>query len=197
MTTLRRLFATTSFILLASIFLGACGNAQTPTTTTGSSNTGANYGNYGNYSTSTPSSSTVYATPTAQNMVNPTPTMNNGGDMNAFIHTTTVMINMTKVQVLTTGNGFMLYYYRKDSMGVSACSGGCAQTWPPLLAPQGMLTVTSSVMLPRQLSVHPTVNGNQVCYDGHPLYTYVGDTKPGEFTGRGIGNLWYLVGVTL
>ncbi|HLI68414.1 MAG TPA: hypothetical protein VKV19_01535 [Ktedonobacteraceae bacterium] len=194
MTTLRRLFVTMSCILLASVFLGACGNAQMPTTTTGSSNTGMNYGNY---SMSTPTASTMYATPTAQNMMNPTPTMGDNGDMNAFIHTTTVTINMTRVEVLTTNNGFLLYYYRKDSMDVSTCSGACAQTWPPLLAPQGMLTVTSSVKLPRQLSVHPTVNGNQVCYDGHPLYTYVGDTKPGEFTGRGIGNAWYLVGITL
>ena len=39
----------------------------------------------------------------------------------------------------------------------------------------------------------------QVTYDGHPLYTYVGDTAPGQAFGNGIdlnGGLWHEVTVS-
>ncbi|MBE3558618.1 MAG: hypothetical protein IMW89_05250 [Ktedonobacteraceae bacterium] len=36
-----------------------------------------------------------------------------------------------------------------------------------------------------------------VHYDGHPLYLYTGDKKPGQFSGRGMDNVWYLVGIQL
>jgi predicted lipoprotein with Yx(FWY)xxD motif len=42
-----------------------------------------------------------------------------------------------------------------------------------------------------------TANGNQIFYDGHPLYTYMGDMQAGQFNGRGMDNAWYLVGITL
>jgi predicted lipoprotein with Yx(FWY)xxD motif len=119
------------------------------------------------------------------------------GNMNAFIHTAAVMLNGKKVQVLTTNKGFMLYYYTKDTMQTSNCTGGCAMNWPPLLAPKGAMTISSSVTLPHKLSIHMTPNGNQVFYDGHPLYTYAGDMQAGQFNGRGLGNAWYLVGVNL
>ncbi len=66
-----------------------------------------------------------------------------------------------------------------------------------LKTPQGMMAVSSSMMLPRLLSVHQTANGAQVFYDGHALYTYASDMDPGTATGRGQDQLWYLVGFTL
>ncbi|MBV9257350.1 MAG: hypothetical protein JO215_04975, partial [Ktedonobacteraceae bacterium] len=35
-------------------------------------------------------------------------------------------------------------------------------------------------------------NGHQLCYNGHPLYTYSGDTSPGQTNGEGIGNKWFV-----
>ena len=143
-------------------------------------------------------------TPTAQATMAPkaTPTSNtamagDNGNMNAFIHTAFVMLNGNKVHVLTNSKGFLLYYYLKDSMLTSKCTAGCAQSWPPVLDPQGMMTISSSIALPRKLSVHQTANGNQVFYDGHALYTYAGDMHAGQFSGRAMGNAWYLVGFTL
>ena len=59
------------------------------------------------------------------------------------------------------------------------------------------MTVSSSMALPRQLSVHQTANGAQVFYDGHALYTYAADMQAGTATGRAQDMLWYLVGFTL
>lgn len=193
MTALRRICMMMGIALVASVFLAACGGAQptTTTSTTGNNNMGMNY----------------QATPTSPPMMNATPTAkptmpsnmngNNGGNMDAFIHTTVVTLNGKKVHVLTNNKGFILYYYMKDMMFTSSCTGGCAMNWPPLLAPQGAMTISSSVMLPKKLSIHKTANGNQVFYDGHALYTYAGDMQAGQFNGRGMDKAWYLVGITL
>ena len=90
-----------------------------------------------------------------------------------------------------------MYYYRSDPMFKATCTGQCAQDWPPVLAPQGMMTVSSTMALPKQLSVHQTANGTQVFYDGHALYTYGADMQAGVATGRGQDMMWYLVGFTL
>jgi predicted lipoprotein with Yx(FWY)xxD motif len=39
-----------------------------------------------------------------------------------------------------------------------------------------------------------TSGAEQVTYDGHPLYTYVGDSAPGQATGNRVrlnGGWWY------
>ena len=117
--------------------------------------------------------------------------------MAAFIHTGVATINGNKVNVLMTNKGFAVYYNRADPLFKATCTGQCAQDWPPILAPQGMMTVSSSMALPRQLSVHQTTNGAQVFYDGHALYTYAADMQPGTATGRAQGMVWYLAGFTL
>lgn len=195
MTTLRRFFMMISIALVASIFLVACGGGQTPNT----ANTPSDNTMRTNYQPTGTSTTTMYPTPTVQATMpnNGNTNGNDGGNMSAFIHTAAVMLNGKQVHVLTTNKGFMLYYYLKDMMLTSSCTGGCAQSWPPLLAPQGMMTINSSVPLPKKLSVHKTANGSQVFYDGHALYTYAGDMQSGQFNGRGMGNAWYLVGVTL
>jgi len=205
MKTLRHAFMALSMTLVIAVFMTACGGVQMTNTTGNTGGTGASKTT--SNTTGYPTTTTTYATPTTATSTNnygvtPTATasgttLNTSGNMNAFIHTAVATINGKKVNVLTTSKGFMLYYYTKDSMMVSNCTGGCAQAWPPLLAPQNMMTVTSSITLPKKLSVHKTANGNQVFYDGHPLYTYANDTQPGQFTGRGVGNAWYLVGFTL
>ena len=72
------------------------------------------------------------------------------------------------------------------------CSGGCASAWPPLLF-SGSGTSTSASALPGKLSVQATANGNQVEYNGHPLYNYSGDTGPGQANGEGLANVWFVV----
>ncbi len=119
------------------------------------------------------------------------------GNMGAFIHTGKAAINGLQVNVLLTNKNFAMYYYKADTAFKATCTGACAKDWPPVLAPQGMMTVSSSVTLPRHLSVHQTANGAQVFYDGHALYTYAADQQATNALGRGQDMLWYMVGFLL
>jgi predicted lipoprotein with Yx(FWY)xxD motif len=191
--------------LLLMVFVAACGSAST--TTTGGTNYTMSGTNNKTGSTmtdgtatgamgkSTPTSSTKSNYPTQQ----PTQSANMGGNMQgntAFIHITKVALNGKAVMVLANAKGMILYYKLNDPRPASACTGACAQSWPPVLA-NGMTMITSSMALPHKLAVYMTANGNQVEYDGHPLYTYTGDMTPGQFSGRGMGNVWYLVSTAL
>lgn len=193
--------------LLLTVLLAACGDAMTQGTPANTANQNMNNQNAMNNKTD---NGMMNATPTATSNMNNN-TMNNngtmmdgititpsmGGNMTAFIHTGVAAINGNKVNVLMTNKGFAVYYYRADTMFKATCTGQCAHDWPPVLAPQGMMTVSSSMTLPRQLSVHQTLNGAQVFYDGHALYTYAADMQPGTATGRAQDMQWYLVGFTL
>ncbi|QBD81849.1 hypothetical protein EPA93_40100 [Ktedonosporobacter rubrisoli] len=107
-----------------------------------------------------------------------------------------VQINMdgTTQNVLATGDGKILYTRSSDPAPNSSCMGACAKTWPPLLSNGPLI---SSMPLPAKLTIHKTVNGSQVDYDGHPLYTYAGDTNMQQAKGQGLGNVWYVVPVML
>jgi predicted lipoprotein with Yx(FWY)xxD motif len=197
-------------MLLLTVLLVACGETAKQGTPANTGNQNMNDQNNMNNKTD---SGTMYPSPTATSKMNTNNNgnMNNnsnmmggitivpgmGGNMGAFIHTGVATINGNKVNVLMTNKGFAVYYYRADPMFKATCTGSCAQNWPPVLAPMGMMTVSSSMALPRQLSVHQTPNGGQVFYDGHALYTYAADMQPGTATGRAQDMLWYLVGFTL
>src|SRR5437660_102802 len=191
-------------MLLLTVLLVACGQTAMQGTPANTANQSMN---------NKTDTGMMYATPTATSKMNTSNNgnMNNngntmggititpgmGGNMAAFIHTGVATINGNMVNVLMTNKGFAVYYYRADTMFKATCTGQCAHDWPPILAPQGMMTVSSSMALPRQLSVHQTPNGAQVFYDGHALYTYAADMQPGTATGRAQDMLWYLVGLTL
>lgn len=85
-------------------------------------------------------------------------------------------------QILVDAKGMTLYYLTSDTATSTACTGGCASVWPPLLS-NGTPTGPSS--LPGKLDVMTTANGSQVAYNGHPLYRYAPDTKPGDVGGDG------------
>lgn len=198
------------FGLLLTVFIAACSNPLSGNTSTGSTSTGNTTTNntttaksnatstgYGKTSAMTKSTPMAKSTMPAQSnntMGNNTSTMGN-----ALIHTTQVVLNGKTITVLTNAKGLVLYYKLNDPRPASACTGSCAMAWPPVLSnSMNMNTmVSSSMQLPHKLTVYKTANGNQVEYDGHPLYTYAGDMTPGQFTGRGMGNVWYLVSLGL
>lgn len=89
--------------------------------------------------------------------------------------------------------GMTLYLYTRDEENASNCSGSCATSWPPLIvSPWG--GPVASVELPEALGVIERPDGAlQVTYQGNPLYLWVRDQAPGETTGQGVGNVWYVV----
>ena len=95
-------------------------------------------------------------------------------------------------KIVVDARGHSLYLFEADHKGSSACYGACATYWPPLLSsagPRAARGVRASL-----LGVTKRTDGKrQVTYAGHPLYTYVGDTKAGMTSGEGLtdfGGTW-------
>jgi predicted lipoprotein with Yx(FWY)xxD motif len=87
-------------------------------------------------------------------------------------------------------NGRALYLFEKDKGTTSACTGGCAPTWPALAA-SGKPTAGTGVDASK-LSTADGQVADQVVYNGHLLYYFAGDTKVGDTNGTSIPE-WYLV----
>jgi predicted lipoprotein with Yx(FWY)xxD motif len=121
------------------------------------------------------------------NSTNPTATTSASG---VTIKTHTATVGGGSKSVLTNSGGMTLYYFDPDTTQAVACSGACANTWPPLVAGGGKPAADGT--LPGALSVLDGANGKQVTYNGHPLYTYSGDTASGQANGDGIGGKWHV-----
>ena len=121
---------------------------------------------------------------------NPTPTT--GGSRSAtVIQTSTANVKGQSETVLTDPTGKTLYYFTGDSATQSSCSSSCAQMWPPLLFTSSDVP-SSSTSLAGKLSVRMDANGSQVEYNGHPLYTFSGDTARGQTNGEGLFGMWFV-----
>ncbi|HET9967449.1 MAG TPA: hypothetical protein VFQ68_04380 [Streptosporangiaceae bacterium] len=96
---------------------------------------------------------------------------------------------------LVDEDGKALYLWEADKNGTSTCAGPCAAAWPPVTtsgAPQAGSGVNKAL-----LGMVKRADGtDQVTYNGHPLYYYVGDTGPGTAKGQGskdFGASWYVL----
>ena len=94
--------------------------------------------------------------------------------------------------VLTNAKGFTLYSFAPDTSTKSNCNGSCASFWPPVKGP-----ATAGTGVTGTLGTITRDDGStQATYNGHPLYTYVQDTAPGEAKGNGLnvsGGVWHEV----
>jgi predicted lipoprotein with Yx(FWY)xxD motif len=94
--------------------------------------------------------------------------------------------------VLTNAKGFTLYWFAPDTKTMSKCNGTCATFWPPVKGP-----ATAGMGVTGKLGTITRSDGSlQATYNGHPLYTYKGDTAPGQNKGDGLnieGGLWHEV----
>jgi predicted lipoprotein with Yx(FWY)xxD motif len=91
--------------------------------------------------------------------------------------------------VLTNGKGFTLYSFAPDTPAKSNCNGACAKYWPPVKGP-----ATASGVMGTFATIKRSDGSTQATFDGHPLYTYVGDTAPGQAKGNGLnlsGGVWH------
>jgi predicted lipoprotein with Yx(FWY)xxD motif len=95
--------------------------------------------------------------------------------------------------VLATANGHTLYLFMKDAGGKSACSGTCAQTWPPLTA-SGSPTAGAGADASKLGTVARDDGTMQVTYAGSPLYLYSKDDGAGDTYGQGVGGVWFAAG---
>ena len=94
--------------------------------------------------------------------------------------------------ILVDANGMTLYGFTADSTGEPTCVEGCADAWPPALV-EGEPEVGEL-----DASVFTTVEhplGSQLKAGDWPLYTFSGDTAPGDTNGQGSGGKWFVVAV--
>ena len=100
--------------------------------------------------------------------------------------------------VLVNSKGQTLYMLTSEKGGKITCTddNGCTKAWPDTELPEGVSSATAGSGI--QMSLLGTVKSSAgevyVTYHGWPLYTYTGDTGPGEANGEGItafGGTWY------
>ena len=93
------------------------------------------------------------------------------------------------VTVLTNAAGFTLYWFAPDTPTASKCTGACTAYWPPL---KGRATAGPGVTGTFGTITRPD-GSVQATYEGHPLYTYIGDRTAGQALGNGLnlnGGIW-------
>src|SRR6476620_3899268 len=98
-------------------------------------------------------------------------------------------------RILVDSKGITLYDFPPDKGTTSVCYGACAALWPPLTThgkPIAGPGVRASL-----LGTTKRKDGKlEVTYNGHPLYYWVGDHKPGQTTGQALnqfGGPWWVL----
>jgi predicted lipoprotein with Yx(FWY)xxD motif len=96
--------------------------------------------------------------------------------------------------VLTNARGFTLYWFAPDTATKSNCNGSCAHFWPPVKGPAAAGSGVTGTLA----TIKRADGSVQATWNGHPLYTYAGDTAPGMAKGNGLnlsGGVWHEVTV--
>lgn len=126
----------------------------------------------------------------------PTPTPDDPGDTPTPEPTTTVEIyqHAELGEILVDDDGMTLYQFDADTQGAQAsvCYDDCAQNWPPLTTDGSEPEAGEDVTAP--LTTFERDDGTiQIAADGWPLYYWIGDQEPGDATGQGVEDVWWVL----
>jgi predicted lipoprotein with Yx(FWY)xxD motif len=97
-------------------------------------------------------------------------------------------------KILTSGSGVTYYIFTKDTRNHSNCTGACAKAWPPVYG--SSFTAAGGVSKSLIGTTMRASGKSQLTYDGHPLYTFSGDSGPHMVSGEGVngfGGYWYVI----
>ena len=109
--------------------------------------------------------------------------------------TVAVTDNADLGEILVDADGNTLYLFEKDKGAKSACYGACASVWPPYTS-SGEPKAENGAEASMLNTTKRSDGSEQVTYNDFPLYTYVGDKKPGDTSGNDFeqfGAEWYAV----
>lgn len=95
--------------------------------------------------------------------------------------------------VLVDGDGMTLYLFVPDAQGPSTCYDGCATAWPPLVGDAVAGDGIDEALLG---SVARDDGTQQATYNGWPLYYFASDAAPGDVTGQGANDVWFVLSAT-
>ena len=97
-------------------------------------------------------------------------------------------------RILVDAQGRTLYLFEADKGTASTCDGACASAWPPLTTAEK--PIAGPGVSASKLGTTTRGDGTtEVTYNGHPLYTFAGDSAPGQANGQGsdgFGAEWYV-----
>ncbi|HEX9122893.1 MAG TPA: hypothetical protein VF984_05975 [Actinomycetota bacterium] len=116
-----------------------------------------------------------------------TPSKSGGGGQGLTLGTDSVNGIGT---VLDTSKGLTLYYNTREAGGKIVCTGSCASVWPPMLVNGSTPAVPAGVTGTFGTVGRPD-GTTQLTFGGFPLYTYAGDSAPGQATGQGLQGIWF------
>ncbi len=97
-------------------------------------------------------------------------------------------------EVLGSQSGYAYYIFQLDSPTRSNCDVACAAIWPPVIGASHV--VSGNIRKSLVGSITRSNGAKQLTYDGHPLYSFAGDTTPGSTAGQALysfGAYWYLI----
>jgi predicted lipoprotein with Yx(FWY)xxD motif len=104
------------------------------------------------------------------------------------------IMTMNKADIgdyLVDGKGMTLYYFTKDTAGMSNATAQVIANWPIFYA--------ANIMVPSNLNASDfgTISGfdgqKQTTYKGWPLYYYINDHAAGDTSGDGVNGVWFLI----
>jgi predicted lipoprotein with Yx(FWY)xxD motif len=99
----------------------------------------------------------------------------------------------SKGTVLATPQGRTIYWFAIDTSSKSNCNGSCVTFWPPVIGTPAAASGTTGLTMGFG-TIKRSDGQTQATYDGHPLYTYMGDTATGQISGNALnlsGGLWW------
>jgi predicted lipoprotein with Yx(FWY)xxD motif len=167
---MNRTFGVLTAALTLALLLAACGGGDS------------------NNSASTKARTSTTASSGASSSATSSPTTTVAAPATTAQAATVMTANSSLGTILVNVEGKTLYAFANDQGTTSACTGGCATIWPPLMA--SGTPVAGNGVDGSKLSAAPS---GQVAYNGHLLYTYAQDMAAGDTKGQGIGGIWHVV----
>jgi len=98
-------------------------------------------------------------------------------------------------RIIVDSKGITLYDVPPDKGTTSVCYGACAALWPPLIT-KGKPVAGPGVRASLLGTTKRKDGKLEVTYNGHPLYYFVSDRKPGQATGQALnqfGGPWWVL----
>ena len=143
----------------------------------------------GGGATTAPATTTSATTPPATAAVTAAPATQAASGLTLGLAT-----NATLGSYVTGANGMSLYIFTKDTGSTSACTGGCADNWPPLIVTMAD-DATAGAGVTGALGTITRADGKlQLTLGGHPLYYFKNDAAAGDVNGQKINDAWFLAG---
>ena len=99
-------------------------------------------------------------------------------------------------KALVDAEGRTLYLFEADKGDKSTCNGACASLWPPATVSGTTATAGAGLKAGDIGTTQRSDGKRQLTYNGHPLYRYAADSKPGQVNGQGLdqfGAKWYVL----